>query len=186
MSDNGSFVVTWDAVVSQRNGIVLNTVVMARLFDANENPVTINGSNVEFQVDVGDNTFIHDPEHDTPLAAEPGTTTNPIPRTASNAQVSMDAAGDFIVTWEAYQDNDVVTANDTPDSYGIYYRRFNPDGTPVTAMDEQANLTITALGANGYSLQQAADFAGNQVNPSIAMDAEGDYAIVWDGQRRHG
>ena len=39
LSDNGTFVVTWDAVTNQQNGVVLDTVVMARGFDANGNPL---------------------------------------------------------------------------------------------------------------------------------------------------
>ena len=69
-------------------------------------------------------------------------------------------------------------------SWGIYYRRFSANGTAQMAVDHQANLTITAEAQPPdptWSMAQSAPFAGNQVNPSIAMDADGDYVITWDG-----
>ncbi len=85
----------------------------------------------------------------------------PTTRAARNAQVAMDPAGDFTVVWESYQDAD--------NSFGVYASRFLADGTP-DMVDEQANMVL------GNAL-----FAGAQVNPSIAIDADGAYQIVWDG-----
>ena len=48
----------------------------------------------------------------------------------------------------------------------------------MTAMDQQANLTVTVP---PYSPQQSAPWAGDQVNPSVAMDADGDLTVAWDG-----
>ena len=93
----------------------------------------------------------------------------------------MDAEGNYIIVWEAFHDNDV---NDTgnADSYGIYFHEFFADHTVARAVDHQANLVITTDGQAVPDPGTNADhFALNQVNPSIGMDADGDFAIVWNG-----
>ena len=104
LSDNGTFVVTWDAVTNQQNGIILDTVVMARGFDANDNPRRhrrqhgrVAGEHRRRRL----GGLVH--VHDTTVPAQPGTRPVPTPGRRRNAQVSMDRAGDFIVTWEAYR-----------------------------------------------------------------------------------
>ena len=191
MDDNGSFVVAWDAPIDEKSGVIINSVIMARVFDAKGNPIAVNGNNTEFRVNVGDTNFTSDQEHDPHVDAVGDGQVSIYSRLARNAQVSMDSEGNFIVTWEAFQDNDVVNSPDTPESYGIYFRRFYGEvtdssgnslfGQPESAADAQANLTVTAGGPAGYTLEQSAPWAGDQVNPSIAMDADGDYTIVWDG-----
>ena len=92
----------------------------------------------------------------------------------------MNKAGEFIITWVAHQDNDVITSPDLPDSYGIYYRVFNPDGTAQTAVDCQANQVVTTgsglLAGSIGSLRRAISCI-----PSVSMDADGDFVITWDG-----
>ena len=43
IDDMGSFVVTWDAITAQKNGIGQATIVMARVFDSDRNPVAVGG-----------------------------------------------------------------------------------------------------------------------------------------------
>jgi hypothetical protein len=191
MSEVGTFVVTWDAVTNQKNGVATNTIIMARLFDSRGNPIAIpqdqgnDSSNLEFKVNVGDEDFSSDYEHLADHHLTDGNPDNSKTQTARNAQVAMSWDGTFIITWEAFQDNDQIDMPvDVVNSWGIYYRRFNPNGTPDMPSDSQANLTITALAPPPdpfYSLQQSAPFAGAQVNSSISMDANGNYVIVWDG-----
>ncbi len=178
MSDSGTFVVAWDVPTTQQNGVIYDSVIMARLFNRDGTPIAINGNNAEFQANVGSSDFIADPQH---LATH---RLDAISHRARNAQVAMDSAGNFLIVWEALQDNDTFTTPDSPDSYGIYFRRFAADGTPQMETDEQANFTVTALAPPpdpGYTLAQSAPFAGDQLNPSVAMDADGDYTIVWNG-----
>ena len=73
----------------------------------------------------------------------------------SSPSVAMDADGDFVVVWESYgQDGD---------GYGIYGQRYNAAG-----------------------LKQGAEFPVNtyttsyQTRPSVAMDADGDFIVVWN------
>ena len=123
MNDAGGFVVTWNAVTSQVNGYATNTIVVARLFDQYGNPVTTtqtgaNGqqtqSNVEFQVNIGSPAFISDYQHlaDHHLPDDNNSAgsdiAGPTQSTAQNPQVAMDSAGNFIITWEMFEDNDVV------------------------------------------------------------------------------
>ena len=125
MNDTGDFVVTWEQVASQINGVTTDTNIMGRLFDKLGTPKTVTpaagdggnagggggggaaqGTNVEFQINVSDDAFISDPEHTDKTAATGADYIHP---TARNAQVAMDQTGDFIVAWESYQDNDLQT-----------------------------------------------------------------------------
>lgn len=179
----GNFVVVWDQVTEQRNGAAYDTVIVGKLFDRTGQPnATTPG---EFRVDDGGDDFTADLEHNPTTAASGG---NEIEHTARNAQVAMDDAGNFIVTWESFHDNDLEEVAGA-DSYGIYFRRYNSDGTTEMAVDHQANLVITTEGddANGdpwtvpNSSIHSDVFAYGQVNPSVAVDADGDYSIVWNG-----
>jgi len=169
MDPQGNFVVAWEQVVQQRNGVGLDTVIVGRLFQSNGAPLT-----GEFAISQGD-TGLVDPEHDTDDASGGAD----IQRRARNPQVIMDRLGNFSVVWEAYQDNDI--GQQGADSYGIYFRRFNSDATPADD-EHQANLVVTETtqGAVAPGIPSRY-FAYNQLNPSIAMDANGQYVVVWDG-----
>jgi len=68
----------------------------------------------------------------------------------------MDAEGNFVVVWNSYlQDGS---------SNGVFGRRFDPNCKPLS--DEfQINTTTS----------------GNQKEPSVAMDAGGNFVVVWHG-----
>jgi len=68
--------------------------------------------------------------------------------------VAMDADGDFVVTWSS-------NAQDGSE-YGVYFQRFNAAGVPQ-GVETRAN-TVTA---------------NHQSQPSVAMDADGDFVITW-------
>jgi hypothetical protein len=94
----------------------------------------------------------------TPLGLETRVNTQ-IVNSQGDASVAMDADGDYVVTWEGNgQDGSV---------YGVYAQRFNSAGVPQGA-EFRANM-YTQL---------------NQGFPAAAMDADGDFVIVWqsDGQ----
>ncbi|MCA9093850.1 MAG: cadherin repeat domain-containing protein, partial [Planctomycetaceae bacterium] len=71
--------------------------------------------------------------------------------------ISMDADGNFVVVWSSFQQSGIP--------YGwwdVYGRRFNSDGIPVG--DEfQINTHLTY----------------DQRYPSVAMDEDGDFVVVW-------
>jgi hypothetical protein len=69
-----------------------------------------------------------------------------------NPQVAMDAAGNFVVAWEGADASE----------HGIFARRYNAAG--VAQGNEFLVNTVTA---------------NFQTNPTIAMDADGDYVIAW-------
>jgi subtilisin-like proprotein convertase family protein len=170
----GNFVVAWDQVIVQVNGSATDEVVVARLFDAQGIPNAITPN--EFPVNDG-TAFVGDPQH-TPVPASGG---NPTEHQARNPQAAMDESGNFIIAWEAFEDNDVDPLQGA-DSYGVYFRRFNADGTPEMAVDHQANLVITTATLTVPDPVINSDkFAFGQVNPSVAMDADGDYSLVWNG-----
>jgi hypothetical protein len=67
----------------------------------------------------------------------------------------MDADGDFAVAWTSY-------GQDDPIGDGVYARRFNAAGVPQGG-EVAVNMTT----------------AGEQRLPSVAMDADGDFAVAW-------
>ena len=101
-------------------------------------------------------------------------------RTARNPQVAMDKYGNFTVVWESFRDNDAEA--DQAESYGIYYNRFSWTGFLTGPSVQQANLVITVPNEpDSERIESSAAFDMSQVNPSIAIDADGDFSIVWNG-----
>jgi hypothetical protein len=71
-----------------------------------------------------------------------------------SSSVAMDSEGDFVISWQSQgQDGD---------SYGIYAQRYDKTGAKVSS-EFQVNTYTTS----------------NQSNPSVAMDATGDFVISW-------
>ncbi|MEZ0370505.1 MAG: hypothetical protein ACAI44_15555 [Candidatus Sericytochromatia bacterium] len=68
--------------------------------------------------------------------------------------VAMDATGNFVVSW--------TSINQDGSGFGIYARRYDSTGTPVGG-EFLVNTTV----------------AFNQVRPDVAIDADGDFVIVW-------
>lgn len=81
--------------------------------------------------------------------------------TQDRAQVAMDSAGNFVVTWES-QGND-------GDSYGIFAKRYNAAGV-VQGSDFKVNTYTTSF----------------QSQPAIAMDSTGDFVITWSSFQQDG
>ncbi|MCA9079343.1 MAG: DUF4347 domain-containing protein, partial [Planctomycetaceae bacterium] len=77
--------------------------------------------------------------------------------TAGNGDVAIDDAGNYVAVWRTYDGGD-------GSSRGIWMRRFDAgSGTLGTA----TNVTDTT--------------ANMQTSPSIEMDANGNYLVVWEG-----
>jgi hypothetical protein len=75
-----------------------------------------------------------------------------------NAKVAMDSAGNFVVTWSSFgQDGS---------GYGIYARRYNQAGTPLS---------------NEFLVNQTT--LNWQVTPDVGMDTAGNFVITWSSQR---
>jgi hypothetical protein len=73
--------------------------------------------------------------------------------------VASDANGNFVVAWTA-QDGS---------SYGIFGKRYLPDGTPQGI----------EFPVNSYT-------TGSQVNPSVASDVIGNFVVVWEDGSQDG
>ncbi|NQT04126.1 MAG: hypothetical protein HQ580_19020 [Planctomycetes bacterium] len=73
-----------------------------------------------------------------------------------NPAIAMDGAGNFVVVWNSYlQDGG---------SNGIFGQRFEPDCSPL---GEEIQINTTS--------------SGNQKEPSVAMDMDSNFVIVWQG-----
>ncbi|MBE9103937.1 cadherin-like domain-containing protein [Nostoc cf. edaphicum LEGE 07299] len=77
----------------------------------------------------------------------------------SNSTVAIDADGDFIISWQS----------DGQDGTKIYAQRYNTDGTP-----------------QGGEFQVNTGTTGNQYNPVIAIDTDGDFVISWQSDSQGG
>jgi hypothetical protein len=72
-----------------------------------------------------------------------------------NPEVSSDTAGNFVVVWDSFgQDGDAE---------GVFMRRYNKDGEALGS-EEQVNETTD----------------NEQVNPSVAMNPDGSWVVVWE------
>ena len=74
----------------------------------------------------------------------------------SEPSITMDAAGDFAVAWESY-DQAAADSN-----YDVYTQRYSAVGTPVGT----EFIVNTSTG-------------GSQDGPAAAMDADGDMVVAW-------
>jgi hypothetical protein len=77
------------------------------------------------------------------------------------SSVAMDANGDFVIAWQSN--------NQDGDGWGVYAQRYNADGT-----------------TNGGEFQVNTTTAGDQANPAVAMDANGDFVIAWQSNNQDG
>ncbi len=70
--------------------------------------------------------------------------------------VAMDAAGDFVVAWQSFDQAGSVS------DFDIYAQRYGSDGAPLGS-----NFLV-----NAYT-------SGDQEYPAVAMDATGDFVVAW-------
>ncbi|WP_445630825.1 beta strand repeat-containing protein [Nostoc sp. DSM 114167] len=78
-----------------------------------------------------------------------------------NPTIAMDANGDFVISWQSYyQDGSYL---------GIYAQRYNSAGSAI-----------------GNEFQVNTYTQGNQFNPTVAMDATGDFVISWQSYGQDG
>jgi hypothetical protein len=125
---DGDFVVAWDSQLQDGS----DQGVFARRFNAAGVPLA-----VEFQV----NTY---------------TTGLQFGFSAGLGFVSLDADGDFVVSWQSQgQDGS---------SDGVFVRRFNSSGAPLT----------TELQVNSYT-------TNSQRSAAVAADDSGDFVVAWHG-----
>jgi len=74
----------------------------------------------------------------------------------TDADIAMDAEGNFLVVWSSYRQDG--------HSGGVFGQRFDTGGNPV-----------------GEEFQVNTATQGNQTEPSVAVDAVGNFVIVWHG-----
>ncbi len=68
--------------------------------------------------------------------------------------VAMDSVGDFVIAW--------ADVGEDGSGAGVYAQRYNAAGV-----------------AQGSQFQVNSYTTGNQLSPSVAMDAEGDFVVAW-------
>ncbi len=75
--------------------------------------------------------------------------------------VGIDLAGDSVVTWESQGEDG--------SGWGVYAQRFDPSGNKVGS-EFRVNTTTT----------------GDQMNPTVSMNAGGSFVITWQSQAQDG
>ena len=78
-----------------------------------------------------------------------------------NPALAMDAAGDFVVTWESYSQDG--------SGYGVFGQRYGTDGTPL-----------------GNEFQVNTYTSGGQVQPNVAMNSTGSFVVAWASSGQDG
>ncbi len=80
----------------------------------------------------------------------------------SRPNVAMDSSGDFVVVWQSGKSNASGSSGTDLDGWSVQGRRYASDGSAVGS-EFQVNTYTT----------------DNQQHPSVAMDADGDFVVVW-------
>jgi hypothetical protein len=79
----------------------------------------------------------------------------------SGPGLAMEHDGDFVVAWASFGEDG--------SSYGVFARRFASNGNPTTG----------AFQVNTYSVD-------NQRGPSVAVEGDGDFVVVWQSNAQDG
>ncbi|MCA9145020.1 MAG: DUF4347 domain-containing protein, partial [Planctomycetales bacterium] len=167
IADDGRFVVVWDDSVGIR----------ARLYEANGNPASAelvvhsesfagesavamdaNGNFVVVWRETNAGKDVYYRQFDS--LGNPLDVTKQLNTTTANTQtnpsVAVDAAGNFIATWEG---------RGPGDTDGVFYRRFTAAGVALDAAEVLVNQTTT----------------GTQNQASLAVQNVNNFAVVWSG-----
>jgi len=82
-----------------------------------------------------------------------------------NPGVAMDADGDFVIAWQSRGQDDSMDSS----SFGIYAQRYHANGL-----------------VNGSEFPVNTNTTDSQISPVVAMDADGDFVIVWQSWYQDG
>lgn len=77
--------------------------------------------------------------------------------TQDNPSISLDSDGDFVVVWQSFG-----SGGSDNSGYSIQGQRFNSSATLVGPL----------IQVNSYT-------TNNQMNPSVSLDSDGDFMVVW-------
>lgn len=81
--------------------------------------------------------------------------------TQNIADVAMDEDGSFVVVWQSW--------NQDGDRHGVYGQRYGSNGLPIGEEFQINTMTISS-----------------QRDPEVAMDADGNFAVVWQSRYQDG
>ncbi|MEA1950054.1 MAG: hypothetical protein U9N87_01630, partial [Planctomycetota bacterium] len=184
MDADGDFVITWTSYLEDigdtdpevgEDGI---QDVMARRFDSAGNPVDI-------IITAGDPG---DPNANPVIPPTPAVVSSEFmvnsftSGTQQHSQIAMDADGDFIITWESFQDRPGKQSGrpNIPENFGVYAQAYANNATVLLAPALRPP-EVGPQGQIGEEEQINATTDGDQRFPGVAMDDTGDYVIVWSG-----
>jgi hypothetical protein len=153
MDANGNFIVVWQSQVQATSN---EYDIYAQLYNANGDR---NGS--EFQV----NSF---------------TTERQV-----NPTVAMDDSGDFVIAWQSFKQKHYTYSYPGyddyeiyPNTYGVFSKRYNSVGD-VQPPPGCGNAPFKYCDPLTGEFQVNTYITGDQADPSVAMDADGDFIITY-------
>jgi Ca2+-binding RTX toxin-like protein len=79
-----------------------------------------------------------------------------------NPAVAIDDSGDFVVAWQS------DSGSSDQDGYGIYAQRYSASGNPL-----------------GHEFLVNRTTRGDQITPSVGVDASGNFTIVWASENQN-
>ncbi len=82
------------------------------------------------------------------------------PNDQENPRVASDSDGDFVVVWRSRN-------QDSVNGYGVFGRHFDSLGTALAVEFQVSTRTLD-----------------NQVRPDVAVDADGDFVVVWESNQQ--
>ncbi|MDO4857352.1 MAG: trypsin-like serine protease [Thermoguttaceae bacterium] len=90
------------------------------------------------------------------------------------SKVAIDADGDFVITWESYQEYGDGSSVGEANNYGIYMQRYASN----TEWSDRKSL-YGPNGESGTEMRVNTTVFGNQRIPNVAMTATGDIFFAW-------
>ncbi len=92
---------------------------------------------------------------------------NPLNVTRSSPAISMNASGEFVITW--------TSAAQDGDGAGIYAQRFQADGTPYG----QPASSLSGTFSNPNEFRVSRETVSDQQTPDVAFYDDGRFIITW-------
>jgi hypothetical protein len=84
-----------------------------------------------------------------------------------NPSVAMDASGAFVVAWDSLGQEPLPATSGGSTEIGVYAQRFDANGNKV-----------------GTDILVNTETTDDQSNPSIAMNADGDFVVTWQSENQ--
>ena len=105
--------------------------------------------------------------------------------------VAMNEAGNFVVVWAGRGQNDNNLTRQDGSGFGIFAQRYNANGTPIapgvtfdSTMTDSDSVDVNPVVPRTVLVNSTT--RGDQEKPAVAIDARGNFVVVWQGRSSKG